>query len=356
MGITRKQSSFYFLKKLGSLILILLVISGIIFISKISGIQIEDLLQKQEKQEEKEEFPELKNPKEISFNWEFDSKEYKLTTTLYKTVYDFYGRQPKKYTCIGSCSPGWEEKYYKRFLEVPEEDSTFKELAAAIEQEAQNYGFNDDQALEVAVSFVQSIPYDKEKAIETSLLARYPYEVLYDKKGVCSGKSFLGALLVKELGYGIALFSYEKEEHMAIGIKCPQQVSSYNSGYCFTELTNPGWRIGIEDFDDIQGIRPSERTPVLKGVPEIYKVAEGKTYEGVYESLEKKEEIKVLEREIDQREKEINELKGKLDYYRRVEDYNSYNDLVPTYNNLVNIQRTQIEKYNSLIKEFTPGR
>lgn len=345
--------------------MVLLIISGVVFISRIDIDQVWKFQQQQQEQEqqdqerkklEKQEFPELKNSKEVSFNWEFNNREYKLTTTLHESVYEFYNEQPKEYTCIGSCSPDWKEKYYGTFLQVPEEDNTFKELISTIKEKGEQQGLSDSQILEMTVSFIQSIPYDEIGIKEELPLARYPYEVLYEKKGVCSGKSFLGALLVKELGYGVALFSYEKENHMAIGIKCEKQVSSYNSGYCFTELTNPGWKIGIEDFNDIKGIRPSERTPVLSNTPEVYVIADGKTYRGVYKNLEKKEEIKELEQEIDQREIKINNLKEKLDRYKRIGDYESYNELVPTYNNLINTQRAAVERYDVLIREFTPGR
>ncbi len=46
-------------------------------------------------------------------------------------------------------------------------------------------------------------------------------------------KQFSVLHLAKHLGYGVVLFDYIDENHLALGIKCPQELSNYNSGYCF---------------------------------------------------------------------------------------------------------------------------
>ncbi len=64
---------------------------------------------------------------------------------------------------------------------------------------------------------------------------RFPVEVLVDKKGVCSEKSMLLAGILAYAGYDVVLFEFEKENHMAVGIKCSCKNSFRNSGYCFIE-------------------------------------------------------------------------------------------------------------------------
>ncbi|MFW6282765.1 MAG: hypothetical protein ACOC1P_01810, partial [Minisyncoccales bacterium] len=243
---------------------------------------------------------------------------------------------------------------YNMFLNTKEEDDTFSKLTSKLTNLGKNYNLNDDQIVELTVSFIQAIPYDTKGSEREKPLARYPYEVLYEKKGLCSGKSFLGALLIKELGYGVALFSFEKENHIVIGIKCPKSYSSYNSGYCYTELTTPGWKIGIEDFDDIENITSTKRTPKIEEPPQIYKISDGKIYEGIYETIEQKEKIKELKEETDQLKVKIDSLKEDLEYYKKIEDYSSYNDLVATYNDLIEEHSKKIDEYNKLIKEFSP--
>ena len=70
-------------------------------------------------------------------------------------------------------------------------------------------------------------------------LSNFPYQTLYSNKGSCEGKSELLVLLLREIGYGTALFYYPVENHEAVGIKCPKENSLLNSGYCFVESTSP---------------------------------------------------------------------------------------------------------------------
>jgi hypothetical protein len=68
---------------------------------------------------------------------------------------------------------------------------------------------------------------------------RYPYMVIYDGKGLCGEKSALLAALLQRLGYGVVLYHYDSEKHMALGIKSPAQYSYRNTGYAFIETTSP---------------------------------------------------------------------------------------------------------------------
>jgi len=53
-------------------------------------------------------------------------------------------------------------------------------------------------------------------------IGRYPYTILYQNwGGICGEKSFLLALILKELGYSVALMEFDDIHHMALGIKAP---------------------------------------------------------------------------------------------------------------------------------------
>src|SRR6056297_2025929 len=348
---------------LGIFLLAFLVLGGFFLFETINKKNYQEAIEKEEKQQEaiekearkeiEEEFN-LEKPKEVTYKWNYNNESFNLNTTLYESLYNHYNSLSKKYTCKRTCPKGWEEDYYNIFLKIKEEDNTFSELVLKIEGIGKLYNISNDQVLELAVSFVQAIPYDTEGAEGEISLARYPYEVLYEKKGVCSGKSFLGALLVKELEYGVALFSFEEANHMVIGIKCPEQYDSYDSGYCYTELTTSGWKIGIEDFQDIENITSTNKVPSSKNKPEVYKIAAGKTYRGVVETMKEKQRIQELSREEKELKKRIDNLKEDLDYYERIGDYDSYNELVVTYNDLVALHKKKVNAYNSLIEEFSP--
>ena len=55
-----------------------------------------------------------------------------------------------------------------------------------------------DEQLRIAVSLVQNIPYDWDNYY-TGELGKYPYEVLYQNKGVCGEKSQLIIFLLREV-------------------------------------------------------------------------------------------------------------------------------------------------------------
>ncbi|NLX50460.1 MAG: hypothetical protein GXY82_11465 [Methanospirillum sp.] len=91
----------------------------------------------------------------------------------------------------------------------------------------------------IAVSLVQHLEYDDERAAGTYYGVRYPYETLYLGRGVCSDRSVLLAALLRELGFGVALFEFEAENHMAVGILCPDGYDYRGTGYAFIESTAP---------------------------------------------------------------------------------------------------------------------
>lgn len=96
----------------------------------------------------------------------------------------------------------------------------------------------------IATSLVQHIPYKESEfgsvgnfKTSTIRLARYPYQVVERLEGSCEGKSELLVFLLREMGYGTAVFYYNEENHEAVGVRCPVERSVAGSGYCFIETT-----------------------------------------------------------------------------------------------------------------------
>lgn len=130
----------------------------------------------------------------------------------------------------------------------------------------------EDQA-RIAISLVQNIPFGfSEKEVKlgggkTLNYSRYPYEVLYDMKGICGEKSELLAFLLRDLGYGIAFFYHADENHESLGIKCPVEQSLGGTGYCFVETTGPA----IITDDSIEYVGGIE----LNSEPEVIPISTG---------------------------------------------------------------------------------
>jgi hypothetical protein len=134
---------------------------------------------------------------------------------------------------------------------------------------------NSDEQARIAVSLVQKIPYDWEGFRTNDLNDRYPYEVLYDNKGVCGEKARLLAFILRDLGFGIVLFNYETESHMAVGIRCPSQYSYENSSYCFIEAAAPS--IITDAERDYVGVGK------LSSTPSMISINDGKSFDSVSE-------------------------------------------------------------------------
>lgn len=128
-----------------------------------------------------------------------------------------------------------EKDRYQKFIDLPVQDSFLVLLVDAIREKT---GDPDDQ-VRIAVSLVQQIPYDQEMLDKGTLEIRYPYQTLFDNKGVCCEKSVLLAYILHKLGYGVALFDYDNEQHTAVGIRVAPEYSYKNTGYAFIETTTP---------------------------------------------------------------------------------------------------------------------
>jgi hypothetical protein len=178
------------------------------------------------------------------------------------------------------CTSEEIRQYYLKYLNDPDQKKVLDPIVSAIGSAASG---KDDQ-LRVAISMVQQIPYDYDKAYgigasttTSSVRMRSPYEVLYDKKGVCSEKSLLLAYIVRELGYGVILFEFSSERHMAVGIKSPAQYDFRNTGYAFVETTSPS--IATDDQGNYVG------TGKLTSMPDVLVIADGATFASVSEEF-----------------------------------------------------------------------
>lgn len=151
----------------------------------------------------------------------------------------------------------------------------------------QNMNISDDDKVRVAVSLVQQIPYDVDGYRTEKLTDKYPYEVLYTYKGVCGEKSELLLYFLRELGYGTAYFTYDTERHAAVGIKCAQEKSYLNSGYCFIETTAPSL---IGDFDN-----EYENVGFLHSTPTITLISNGKEFSTIDKEISAAKFLQIAE-------------------------------------------------------------
>jgi hypothetical protein len=185
---------------------------------------------------------------------------------------------PRLYTCVRynndktPCTDDEIRQHNLKYLDEQAQKSTLDNLVRSIRSRAAD---PDDQA-RIAISLVQNIPYDYDRFYANrSGETRYPYQVLADNAGICSEKSRLMAYLLRELGYGVVLFSFETEQHMAVGIKSPAPYSFRDSGYAFIESTAPS--IPTDSQGDYTG------TGKLTSTPDIIRISDGRSFGSIAE-------------------------------------------------------------------------
>jgi len=189
--------------------------------------------------------------------------------TTYGALSKMLSEVSRSYYCDPACPS--EEELALLVLDQKEQLEGIRPLAFKITQATQN---KDDQ-VRIAISLVQNIPYNMAGFLGWDTAGRYPYEVLYENLGVCGEKSQLLALLLREIGYGVALLRFNHENHMAVGIKCPKKYSFRGTGYCFVETSLAS--IPTDDQGDYT------ETGKLVSAPEVIVIADGMSFDSVQE-------------------------------------------------------------------------
>ncbi len=316
------------------------------------------------------------------YTFKYQNNDYDLTQPLSATLYDYYKNLPKVYTYTAGNEPAnLREIFYSLFFKLKSGDTTFADIISKLKKIAALNNWSEDQLLEFTVAFVQYIPYDQAKVAANPAVNNnpyFPYETLYLDKGVCSDKTFLAVILLRQLGYGAAILDFPERNHTALGVQCPTEYSINNSGYCYGETTNY-FPIGVipRSISNGQAETAAEFTDLFDagnlGKIEIYQATRGKEYQGMpalksqVESLRlAKTDLGLRQTEIDNlasilasKEKEINSLKDQMDIYYRNGQIAEYNNSVANYNIMANeynadllVYSAKIKEYNSKVNEF----
>lgn len=329
-----------------------------------------------------EKLPNPEGEKIATFNWKYKGKNYSLDEKLYDSYYKFYNSLPAQDVFNGESLVGRLEKDNGLFINESEGDKTISELAQSIKLLGEKNNLSENQLVELVSAFVQTIPYDTDKfnKIKAGNMEKvyYPYEVLYNNKGVCSDKSYLAYSLLRDLGYGVSLFLFSDpaDSHMAMGIKCPIEYSNYDSGYCFLETTSLGNKIGstpslskefgtatskVELSDFSNDSTESNYNPL--GRIEILNKTDGLIYTGVIDTFNTQKEIDNLLATVRRLDRELNASNAELDNKRADLDgmeknlkkmeksgsYSGYENYYSKYSKAFSEFKKDIKAYNAKI-------
>lgn len=321
------------------------------------------------------------NSEQRRFAFKYQGQSFELTQALSPSLFRAYESSPKVYTYFSSEEPAnLREEFYGLFLKTRTGDTALSEITDKLKAQARSYSYNEDELLEFIFSFVQYIPYDHDKVTASGTNANpyFPYETIYLNRGVCSDKTFLALVLLRQLGYGAAILDFPERNHTALGVACPVEYSLNGSGYCFGETTNY-FPLGVvpQTIKDGQAQRASEFNDFFEvsnlGRMEIYQATSGRVYQGIPKLRERlagllkaKNDLSLVESEINSlalslkaREISLNEENSNLArLYNegRISEYNqaviNYNESVALYNSELAVYQEKISRYNQLAAEF----
>jgi hypothetical protein len=168
-----------------------------------------------------------KSPKTISYSYVVSGDRDSIRFTTYGGLSDYFSKESHSYYSNA------DKEVIFELLENDYQDEYLQSLLDTIRKKSSD---TNEQA-KITISLVQHIPYNWNKYYGTSSDWYYPYETLYNNKGVCADKSLLLAYLLNELGYDTVLFEFSN--HMAVGVKCSSTYDFYDTGYAFVETTRP---------------------------------------------------------------------------------------------------------------------
>lgn len=224
----------------------------------------------------------MKGPKENNFIYIINGTKWQINYTLYEGLNNYLKGLDRTITVLNG-----EKATDKDFIMRDLNNEYQKEFLKPFVNYIENLSLSRDDKARIVISLVQNIPYDYEGLEEGNITGKYPYEVMYTMSGVCSEKSKLLVYLLRELGYGTAIFRFGPENHDAVGIKCPVEYSYKNTGYCFIESTAP------TIITDSQ--REYRNVGKLYSDPEVIVISDGYSFESV--NIEYNDMIKYIELE-----------------------------------------------------------
>jgi len=181
-----------------------------------------------------------------TYQWDFKGRSWTYTAEIPGSTYDYFADKKR----VGD---------YSEYVLNTNDDALMGDLANLFIEEAQANSWDESYYIPFALSFVQSMPYTSDD-ITTGYdeYPRYPVETIVDEGGDCEDTSILFASIVREMGYEVALFYLEDDEHMAAGVlisqssidnwdkKYPLTYYTATDGkkYAYCETTAEGWRFG----------------------------------------------------------------------------------------------------------------
>lgn len=256
--------------------------------------------------------------------------KFNFELSLYTELYDQVKYMSKE-NGIKS-GDGIRQDQYDVFIYDNSDEEILNDILSTIKNRE---GRLDYDIVQILVSFVQSIEYDKEAD-----LPKYTLETLNLNKGDCDDKSILLSKLLSYAGYETCLFIYEKGQHMAVGLKIDNNIEAYKDGFVYIETTGNS-PIGKIPDEFAGGVSIIDEEPVLLYVDVIgsnYEISGFNELNNFYKEVENIYGVDYF----------YNSFDGKI----LVEEIYSYKTKSVEIKNLMNLDEIKIKKFRNKINNL----
>ncbi|HMA05979.1 MAG TPA: hypothetical protein VKO45_08655 [Methanomicrobiales archaeon] len=261
----------------------------------------------------------------VGMSFRFEGANRSISIPVNGTVY--YGaRATNKEALLSHDIPDsiFIPAYYLSFLSDPNQEEFFRELSGAFRGLREGTSLDDDESLEMMAVAVQALPYETDGTLTPP---KYPIETYTDGTGDCDDKSLLLAGLLAREGYGVALFYFGAETHMAVGIK-GYGCEYAGTGYGYVATTNVSL-VGVPETNLAGGVN-------LTSTPLVIPVANGTR---LYGACQQTRAIgKALERTGDRAvslSKDLATLSARMNELRSQGRFGEYNQIAAQYEKAV---------------------
>jgi hypothetical protein len=278
----------------------------------------------------------------VGISFTFEGKPISFSIPVNGTVY-FGAQRARKEALLTRDIPDsiFIPNYYLAFLDDPNQEEFYRELLGAFRSIRAKDTLDDDEYLELMTVAVQSLSYETDGTLTAP---KFPVETYVDGKGDCDDKSLLLAGLLAREGYPVALFYFQPEAHMALGVKgygCDYR----ETGYGYVATTNLSL-VGVPPGQLAGGVN-------LTSAPLVIAVANGtRLYGECRETMAIQDALERTETDAASLSRDLTSLTAGMSDFRSRGKAAEYNQLLYQYNAVVKEYNDNALVHNYILRHL----
>ncbi len=167
--------------------------------------------------------------------------------------------------------------FYDSIICDKEQEETLTIFLSAFAYIRNKLSLNDDEYVDLLVSYVQGLTYDYHRAEVEDVGVYYPVQTIHQNSGVCEDMALLLEALLFYSGFDVAHLVFPKENHAMAGIRVNNSGGMLGTGYSGIETTVTSL---IGEFDhvhtelDFYPLKPGRWNKTYSSVKENKRILE----------------------------------------------------------------------------------